>query len=187
MRFDLDEVATYHTRPMSEAWTKLRDVDLMADGRVCVDFAIALDELSRVRMQLADRGGLATGQVRFDREPGWPVAEIELAARLVLTCQRCLAPLDWPIASRGRVALVGSGEEAQRAPAELETVLAAEHRVSVRDLVEEELLLALPIVPQHIETGCAPARRARSPRRDGAGEERNRPFERLDELLGRGH
>jgi DUF177 domain-containing protein len=170
---------------MSEAWSKLRDIDLAADGRVRIDFSITFDELPRLRPQLRRGENRVTGQVRFDREQGWAVAEVEIAGCAVLTCQRCLAPLEWPIACRGRVILVAGAAEAERAPQELETVLAPDRRVSVRDLVEEELLLALPLVPAHAVGGCGSASEARSVDRSSAGEKRQRPFEQLDELLGR--
>jgi DUF177 domain-containing protein len=170
---------------MSEAWSKLRDIDLAADGRVCIEFSITFDELPRVRPQLRRGEGCATGQARFGREQGWVIAEVEVTARAVLTCQRCLAPLEWPIASRGRVALVADAAEADRAPAQLETALAPDRRVSVRDLVEEELLLALPLCPVHEEDGCGAAGQAQSADRSAAGEKRHRPFERLNELLKR--
>ena len=170
---------------MSEAWSKLRDIDLAADGRVRVEFSIPFDELPRVRPQLRRGEGCVTGEVRFGREQGRAIAEVEIAARAVLTCQRCLAPLEWPIASRGRVALVADAAEADRVPAELETAHAADRRVSVRDLVEEELLLALPIAPLHEEGGCGAAWKAQGADRSTAGEKRHRPFERLDELLKR--
>ncbi|MGH8149790.1 MAG: YceD family protein [Steroidobacteraceae bacterium] len=170
---------------MSEDWSKLRDIEPLADGRVRIEFAIALDELPRVTPQLARTAGCVTGWARFDRERGMPVADVEVAARVALTCQRCLAPLEWPVQCRDRVALVAGAAEADRVPEGLETLLAPDHRVSVRDLVEEELLLALPIVPLHAADDCAAVHEVRSVDRDTADQERHRPFERLDELLKR--
>lgn len=171
---------------MSEAWSKLRDVDQLADGRIRIDFAIPFEALPRVRPQLRGGEGCVTGLARFDRDRGWAVVEIEISARAVLTCQRCLAPLECPIDCRGRAVLVADASEADRAPAGLETVLAPNRRVSVRDLIEEEMLLALPIVPLHTEGSCSAARQTPSPDRGSAVEERHRPFERLGELLRRG-
>ena len=81
-----------------------------------------------------------------------------------------------PIASSAHVALIVSESEADRVPPEFETVHVPENRVRVRDLVEEELLLTLPISPLHEETeecgvseraaGCACTRRRCPIRRD---------------------
>ncbi len=176
-------VATYHTRPMSQDWSRRRDIDLLADERVRVDFDIPLEEFPRLRPQLAHATGSASGRVGFERVQGACVAEIAVATRVSLTCQRCLAPVDYPIDSAGSVAMVADAAEADRAPEGLETIFAPERRTSVRDLVEEELLLALPIVPLHANPDCAgaPGAQPAAPARGG-----QRPFERLNELLKRG-
>ncbi len=163
---------------MSEGWSKLLDVGPLADGRAEVDFSIPLKEFPRVLPLLAAPDGTARGKVSFAREGRIPVAEVQVAAEATLLCQRCLSPLMWPIDSTGRAALVASPAEADRVPEELETVLAPEHRISIRDLVEEELLLALPLVPRHENDECAGARA-------GTSEETHRPFGQLSDLLKR--
>ena len=84
-----------------------------------------------------------------------------------------------------RVGLIGHGGRRDRVPEELEPVLAPEGGSASAELVEEELLLTLPIVPLHEEgTTCAVSRRTRwSPM--SAGEETQKPFEQLGELLKR--
>src|SRR5215469_15147009 len=159
VRFDYEGGGPYHTRPMSEDWSKLRDVDLLADGRVRLDFEIPLAELPRLRAHLARAEGSVAGHVTFERERGLPIAEVAVACRAALTCQRCLEPFELPVRSEGRVALVADDGEADRA-AELETIHAPGHRIALRDLVEEELLLAMPIVPRHAPAECGPERSA---------------------------
>jgi uncharacterized protein len=175
---------------MSQDWSRRRDIDLLADERVCLDFVIPLAELPRLRPQLAQAEGSASGRVCFEPVQRTPVAELAVSARVMLTCQRCLAAVDYWVDSKGRVAMVADGAEAERAPAGLETILAPERRISVRDLVEEELLLALPLVPLHENPRCAPAELSQpadaAAGESRGGEERQRPFERLGELLKRG-
>ena len=186
MRFDLRGVDTYHTRPMSEDWSKLRDIDPLADGHVTVDFEIPLAEFPRLQTALAHRRGSARGHVRFARETGTAVAEVDVSARVALTCQRCLAPLTWSVNGSGRVAVVGGDDEAERAPESLETILAPEHRISIRELIEEELLLGMPIVPLHQQGDCVEAAPAEVlSHGTDAQETHQRPFERLGELLNR--
>ncbi len=172
---------------MSDDWSELRDVDPLTDGRVRIDFALAIADLPRLRSQLASAEGQVTGRVRFGRDRGVAVADVEISARAELICQRCLAPFACPVECGGRVAMVADAEEADRVPEGLETILAPGHRISVRDLVEEELLLALPIVPLHAGASCpAPGQMRIAGRGASPGEERHRPFERLDELFKRG-
>jgi uncharacterized protein len=173
---------------MSQDWSKLLDVGLLADDRAEIDFSIPLKEFPRVLPLLAAPDGTARGRVDFGREDRIAVAQIRIAAEVMLLCQRCLSPLTWTVNSTGRAALVATPAEAGRLPETLETVLAPDHRISIRDLVEEELLLALPLVPRHENEECAGAR-AGMPAESGSqpqpAGETHRPFGQLSELLKR--
>lgn len=177
---------TYHTRPMPEDWSKLRDIDPLADAGASLDYAIPLAEFPRLQGQLMPDPGEATGRVRFSREGGAAVAALGVHANPTLVCQRCLAPLRLPVDAEVKVALVGDAEEAERVSADLETVLAPGHRISLRDLVEEELLLSIPLVPLHEGGQCEAAKSAHEPASSAAASPPvQKPFERLGELLKR--
>jgi uncharacterized protein len=171
---------------MSEGWSKLLDLDPLADGQADIEFAIPLAEFPRLSPQLAHTNGEVRGHVRFAREIGVPVADFELTGDLALECQRCFGPMNVPVESRERVAMVAGAAEADRVPSGRETILAPDHRISIRDLVEEELLLALPIVPLHEPSECAAEPMKETPEREAPAEDVQRPFERLGELLKRG-
>jgi len=178
--FDLDRADTYYTRPMSEAWSKPRDVGALADEQADLALAIPLAEFSRVEARLGAREGTISARARFGRDGEFAVAALELAGSVPLVCQRCLQPMAFEVEGQARVALIGSDAQADRVPEHLEPILAAGGRISLRDLFEEELLLALPIVALHTdERSCAPAAPAQE---EGV---RQRPFERLGELLKR--
>lgn len=67
-----------------------------------------------------------------------------------LTCQRCLQPLVEPLAVDRRIRFVRGEAAAEALDAEIEDdVLALSKALDLRELVEDELLLALPIVPRH--------------------------------------
>ena len=67
-----------------------------------------------------------------------------------LTCQRCLQPLAEPLAVDRRIRFVRGEAAAEALDAEIEDdVLALSKALDLRELVEDELLLALPIVPRH--------------------------------------
>ncbi|HEY6458051.1 MAG TPA: YceD family protein [Steroidobacteraceae bacterium] len=163
---------------MSEGWLKLLDIGPLADGHAQIDFTIPLRQFPRVLPLLAAPDGAARGRVDFSREGRIAVAEVTVAADVLLQCQRCLGPVMSTVDSTGRAALVATQAEGARVPQTLETVLAQEYRISLRDLVEEELLLALPLVPRHEDKACAGARA-------GTPSETHRPFGQLSELLKR--
>jgi uncharacterized protein len=172
---------------MSEGWSKLLDIGPLADGRAEVDFSIPLKEFPRVLPLLAVPDGEATGRVDFTREGRTAVAEVTVRAELMLICQRCLSPLVFRVDGKGRAALVATPAEADRVPEALETVLASEYRISIRDLVEEELLLTLPLVPRHADRICAGDSAGMQERgaAEEPGGETHRPFGQLGELLKR--
>ena len=170
---------------MSEAWSQLRDIDRLCDGQADIDFAIPLTEFPRLPLQKAGTGETVRGRAQFRREGGFAVAELEVAGRVQLICQRCLTPMHQPVDGSARIALVASEAEADRVPPEFEPVRAVEGRIRLRDLVEEEVLLSLPIVPLHESPrDCAPAVPAAEPPAEEA-DSMQKPFERLGELLKR--
>lgn len=67
-----------------------------------------------------------------------------------LTCQRCLQPYCLPLALDRRLRFVRGEAQAEALDAESEDdVLALSRSLDLRELIEDELLLALPLVPRH--------------------------------------
>ena len=173
---------------MSEPWSQLSDVDRLADRQADIAFEIPLSRLPRVQAQIAGAKGAVRGIAHFRREAGLRVAEVELEGEAQLVCQRCLAPMTWPLASETRVAILANEKDADGIPQELETVYAPDDRIRVADLVEEELLLTLPLVPLHESADDCKAVQddVPTPVEEAApAPETQRPFERLGELLKR--
>jgi len=164
-------------------WSKPLEVDRLADGGTEVDFAVPLAELSGLRSLRAGVAGSVGGRVQFARREGLAVAELTMSGMLTLECQRCMQAMQLPLQTATRVALIASEAEAGRLPADLEPVLAEGGRISIGQLITEELLLVLPIVPLHAdsaECSAVPAVTAQQP-----ASETHRPFAGLDELLKR--
>jgi len=163
-------------------WAEPLDVDRLADEAAAVDFAIPLGELSGLRSGRAPVAGNVSGRVNFTRERGLAVADLEVAGTATLECQRCLKPMQRALDVRSRIAFIASEADAARVPAAFEPVLAEGGRISIGELVTEELLLTLPIVPLHGGV-CAAAADARP--QAPPGGETHKPFARLAELLKR--
>jgi uncharacterized protein len=156
--------------------SKPLEVDRLADGAADVDFDVSLAELPPVREGVTGR---VHGHVRFGREKGVAVAQISLRGDATLQCQRCMQPMQRALDVHTRVALVASQAQADEVSADLEPVLAAGGRISIGELITEELRLSLPIVPLHEGAGeCAGAL-------EESGSETHRPFAGLAELFKR--
>jgi uncharacterized protein len=185
--FDLGGVGTYYTRPMSEASSKTVSVEPLADEQADVRVSIPLADFPRVRPRLAATDGVIDGRVRFRRDSGFAVAGVEVSGSVPLVCQRCLGLMSWPIDGSAQVALIAAESQADAVPEHLEPMWAPGGRISLRDLLEEELLLGLPIVPLHADTSdCVPTAVPVASEAPGADRSSvQRPFERLGELLKR--
>jgi len=72
------------------------------------------------------------------------------SAQVALTCQRCLKPVTEDIAIDRWIRFVDT--EAEAAALDIDSdddVLALPRHLDARELIEDELLLALPLVPRH--------------------------------------
>jgi uncharacterized protein len=168
---------------MPDDGSKLCSVAVLADDGRQVDLAIPLERFERIAAHLANRDGMVTGSVALSRQEGRIIADVTLAAQLTVLCQRCLKPMSLPIESSSRVALLESEEAALAVPPELETALALEGRMRLADLVEEELLLALPAAPRH-EGQCPDEERLEQlETQESISQPTQRPFASLGELL----
>ncbi|MCO5124863.1 MAG: DUF177 domain-containing protein [Rhizobacter sp.] len=75
---------------------------------------------------------------------------LELDAQVRLTCQRCLAPVETPLAVDRWFHFVEGEQQAAELDADSEDdVLASTRAFDLQTLAEDELLLALPLVPRH--------------------------------------
>ncbi len=163
---------------MSPPWLRPLEVDRLADGGADLDFAVQLAELQGLRPERPGVAGEVRGHVHFTRERGFPVAQLAFEGSAQLECQRCLKALNVALRNEVRVAFVDSEAKSAQVPDDLEPVLAAGGRISLAELITEELLLSLPIVPLHEGPGdCGAA--AAAP----AAPETHRPFAQLADLL----
>jgi uncharacterized protein len=170
---------------MSSPWSKPLDVDRLSAAEADVDFVIPLAELPRLRAQLASVAGEVHGRVHFRRAAGIAVAEVKVEGTASLVCQRCLETMQVGVETSTEVGLIATEADANRVPEELEPVLAPEGRISVGELVEEELLLTLPIVPLHGDGAACEVAPSAPLAQVGREEETQKPFEQLAELLKR--
>lgn len=116
-----------------------------------------------------------------------PQAMVTLQVRgaLPLICQRCLQAMQYAVDEAVDFRLVAEEPELTQAEIEAEDeALPAINPVDVLSLIEDQLILALPIVPMH---DVCPQRGAPEPtpsRTDEApAEERQHPFANLRDLL----
>jgi uncharacterized protein len=169
---------------MSPPWSQPLDVDRLSRGEAEIDFEVPLAELPRLKSRIPGVGGSVRGTARFGQQAGFAVVELSLAGTATLQCQRCMQVMELGIESTTHLALILAEADAAEVPDELEPVLAREGRISAGELVEEELLLALPIVPLHEKLAeCAVPPAAPLVADEAPEHVTQRPFAGLAELL----
>ncbi|MEO1765623.1 YceD family protein [Thiobacter aerophilum] len=89
-------------------------------------------------------------------EKGQPGLHCRVRGTLKLTCQRCLEPMDWEVVLDSQLLLVTTEAQLGEDEDELDGPdrLLAQKEMDVRALVEEEVLLGLPLAPRHGEGRC---------------------------------
>jgi uncharacterized protein len=116
---------------------------------------IALAEMTRLSDSLLDSSGDVSISLEFgiDNE-GIRFIHGRVQAEVSLECQRCLEVLRYPIDSEFMLGLVRSTAEAELLPAHYEPLLVEDEPLFLRDIIEDELLLALPVVARHAPEDC---------------------------------
>jgi len=88
---------------------------------------------------------------------GRPALRLRVNATLQLRCQRCLEPMPFQVQTDETLVLAGSLAEIHGDPADAnapDRVLAGRD-MPVRDLIEDELILAMPYAPRHERCAAA--------------------------------
>jgi uncharacterized protein len=92
-----------------------------------------------------------TGEIN---ERGKPGLKLAVDGSVRLQCQRCLGSLELPLHLEAQLEFASSEAEITAADDDIERV-AAGREMSVAVLVEDEVLLALPMVPKHEQCSAA--------------------------------
>jgi len=162
------------------------NVDVLAAEETRLTRCYPMTHFVRLADLLASGDGEAQAEFAFTRLPeGLAGCEMEVTGVVRLRCQRCLETFDETLHSTTRLAFVATEEEAGQVPEGYEAVAAEEGRIDLGELVEDELLLSLPVVALHgAATQCAgTARQAGGEERVESPAETHRPFAQLQDLL----
>lgn len=125
----------------------------------------------------SDQGVLRYALVGVPEEQGWPALRLKCEGTLQLTCQRCLRAMDVPLHLAVSLQLLATQEEMDAEPLQAEGPerIVAGREMQVRVLVEDEVLLALPLAPRHEDCTGKPGQ---------AGAAKPSPFAGLRRLVG---
>ncbi len=159
MTFDTERRKIYHARLM-HARSFIDSLDFARNGQQ-ISGELPVAELTRLMDVMENPLGSLHYSVQgvVDKQ-GNPALDVSVEGRCQLRCQRCMGGLDYPVRLDSHLLLrdqasldalgdsVAGGEEE-----EFDSILADAH-LNVLDLLEEEILLSLPIAPKHELGAC---------------------------------
>ncbi len=122
----------------------------MVAARRRFDGQVALADLTRLQGLVADAEGECRYALEFARDDILRVSYVELTidTALPLICQRSLQRFLLPVNLVQRLGLIRDEEEEASLPEEYEALLVPEDgQLSPLDMIEDELVLAVPVVP----------------------------------------
>ena len=183
--FDRNVIRRYNSRPMSKRQDRLPvQVDpyrLAEQGRE-YDGMLPLRQMKRLSPLLESDTGEASVGLRFGvDEMGVHYLKGTIRVDLALQCQRCLEHLAWPVDSTLSLGFVDSTAEADNLPGGYEPYIVESVPLALIDLIEDELLLALPQIPMHDVEQC-PAREFVEPEAQQDNADQDNPFQVLADL-----
>jgi uncharacterized protein len=145
---DRGGVKTYHRAPMSVALPERVDASRMVQARRTFEGKLPIASFQRLRGSLAAVEGEASYDLEFGKdELGVAYLAVRVDADLPLTCQRTLEVYRQPVHVDQRLGLIGEESEEAALPPGYEPLLIPDGTVDLADVIEDELILALPVVP----------------------------------------
>lgn len=159
-----------------------------AEGKRIFSGSVALGRMPRLKPLLAAADGEArfTASFVLDGEKRATIA-LAVSAELPLTCQASLEAFMLPVERKSRLAVIEDQAEEENLPEHYDPVIARSGKIVFADLVEDELLLAMPQVPR--KPGLQGVRFSTDPQAAEAAESPehyHRPFAALRSMLGDG-
>jgi uncharacterized protein len=110
---------------------------------------VALTQMTRLHDSLCDFQGYAEIDWLFTMdEKHHPTILGPLQAQLTIQCQRCLQPMQWSI-DRALALTFLTNKQDEELPAGYEAIILTNNPLQLIALVEDELILALPIIAKH--------------------------------------
>lgn len=127
----------------------------LADRSISLAGELQLSQFSRVCELLTNTAGHVRAEFAFSRdEQKVAVMQLKLESEVRMICQRCLDEAVIPVSGEYLYAIVIPGTDAIHLPQGYDALEVGEEPLDLLALIEDELLLALPIVPMHPPEEC---------------------------------
>jgi uncharacterized protein len=141
----------------NEPLPRRADLFKLAHQGAHVSSHVDVARLKRFADALAGDSGVVAIDLQFGvDEQGVRFANGSVATDVKILCQRCLQPMDLHVSSEVSIGLVRDDEQARSLPKRYEPVIVNDdEETELIDIIEDDLLLSLPLVTYHPESQCS--------------------------------
>ena len=145
---------------------------------------IAAKDMTRLMDAVRQCNEFVDVQVKFEKDAqGLVIFHGSMSTEVTLTCQRCYGELAHPVDVEFCFSPVQGTEQVDEIPEAYEPVEVNEYgEIDLFQLLEDELILSLPIVPLHAEELCGVKQEDMSFGQIAEADTRENPFAVLKEL-----
>ncbi|SRR5690554_4287061 len=127
----------------------------LADRGACFSGELPLSRFTRLAALVTDTAGQVQVALSFYLdEHKQALLQLKLETSLALQCQRCLEEVRYPIDESFHYLISTSAEEPDFLPDGYDLLQVGDEPLELLTMVEDELLLCLPIVAMHPEGEC---------------------------------
>ena len=178
--FDTETRKLYHARLMAALPSNSVTISNLDFARKALEIhdTIAVSQFSRLADFLSASDGSLnyrlTGYLDDNQTPG---LKLHISGKLHLMCQRCLGPMEFDLDTYATFVVVRDEASIPDTEDEADEIdyLVAETHMSVVDLIEDEILLSLPLAAKHELEACGATSKLNELKKTG-------PFAELQKL-----
>jgi len=130
----------------------------LAEKSARLQGTLLLAGMPRLKELLADVGGEVVIDIQFDRDANnTSFMHLKADTQVILKCQRCLENFNYPVLVDVLLSPMTGEEEIAKiqSKAIYEPLLMEGETVRLQDIIEDEILLNLPLIAKHTQNACS--------------------------------
>lgn len=119
-------------------------------------------------------------------EIGYPIVQGDIKANVVVECQRCLQSMPLQLDTEFRLVAMDMDSDASDSDGLFDAVLMDDGEIDLYDLIEDELVMAMPMVPMHaLADHCSASGKyfGNPDEADSGASKSQRPFKDLGKMM----
>ncbi|WP_444886366.1 YceD family protein [Microbulbifer sp. JMSA008] len=171
--------------PSKSVLPKSVDARKLVQREQYLEGILPLESLQRLREAVESVKGEVEAEIQFGRDlQNHLTVSGKVHCTVDLLCQRCLHPVGEQLEAQFCWGIVWSEEQGKALPKDLDPVIQDGDELDLHQILEDEILLNLPMVAYHDEECVSKEIFHIGEKASEAGEQRENPFKVLEQLKG---